>query len=55
MVGRSLYLVLVGVTVLPEPQSEELLVNVLRLLPPPMPFFVCIRNPVPAHSGSELF
>ena len=43
------YLIIVGVTVVPEPQAQELLVYALWLLMPCMPALIGTGQPVPAH------
>ena len=42
------HLVPVGVAVVPEPQPQELLIDVLRLLSSRMTRLVAVSNPVPA-------
>ena len=48
MGGGQTNLVIVGVAVLPEPESEELLVHILRLLRCCMPLLIGVLQPIPA-------
>ena len=50
--GLPSYLISIGVAVVPEPQPQELLVDVLRLQPLRMTPLVAVRKPIPAGVGS---
>ena len=46
-INQKMYGVGVGVAVGAEPEAQELLVDILRLLPFSMPLLVALRQPIP--------
>jgi len=54
MGGGQTNLVIVGVAILPEPESEELLVHIMRLLRCCMPLLIGILQPIPTPNPKSV-